>query len=48
MSGIMNIKEKTEREKSKDKRKQMVDASYREVVWAKLFCCAFKFYPINV
>ena len=33
----MNIKEKKEREKSKDKRKQMVDASYSEVMWAKLF-----------
>ena len=43
----MNIKEKTEREKSEDKRKQIVDASYSEVMWAELFCCAFKFYPIN-
>ena len=42
MSEIMEIIEKTERQKSKDRKTQRSGASYSESVRAKSFCCAFK------
>ena len=38
----MKIIDERERQKSKDRKKQMGDASYSESVRAKWFCCAFK------
>ena len=38
----MKIIDERERQKNKDRKKQMGDASYSESVRAKWFCCAFK------
>ena len=42
MSGIMEIIDERERQKSKDRKNERSGASYSESVRVKWFCCTFK------